>query len=927
MSEPTLDKIIGSSAISQNNYSVHYETGACAFSCNGFLSIVLPGNRDEKNQSEGDEDKRYDISVDDNCREITSLSFSNTGEHLVIGEKGPNARFFITTLSNDFCKITSKIEVKTNENGFSCIAMNSTKNKLVTIGNDPQPFLLLWDTSKPRPESIGYYHLPGIPSHLQISSDGRFAIVGGNKILKFIDINIQKNSSHPSNLRCRNANICEFKNSNFVAVGITIDSPCSAYGLTDNGILCYFDHSTIPFSYKRENTDTNRSNLKALSPIVTTPINLQSQTTSLSLDKKIILVGTTTGEILAIKKSDSKHAIFGQFSSDAEAVVAIGISKKLTASAYNNGTLMFWKRKINSQPILTLPGHRGPVCGLAITSNFILSCGSDSTIRVWELQTNKAFTEKSSQEQIYMRSITKQIPNYTATLTGVRCIATKENHVFAGDFAGTLHVMRLNKRKLEEIKNIVESPKDVLCVAVDPNKPYVGTGGGDGFSRIYHINGDNISLTLSNKHFNSPITAITFIPNGFVIASSEGIKFCHLPKGDFYCKVNVDEAILSLTTLPNGKAVVSGGCDGCISIWLVAKGTLSRKYKISPSSYPLAIAVDKSGLFVAAALSDGFIRLLDIFSGDTIYSFQSHAGIITCITFHENDLLLSSFSGIIMRWTLPPAIHDAISERNGMKRPILPMGDMRRSGLDLLRGSIMKGSIPNIGCKFKTIDNKRIVVDKPLAQDIESLKNDEEEDEVEQAGFDAPRPFIEGEYETRVDDIVRQSFIRRSDNDIINNDNSYTNLNSENPVSTNSSTSKSTINNSSINSSIVGSPIKSKIQNVKHEPSKSNHRHESNVTNEIASNPSFVKTTTIDDSKIEVKSQADEMNRAAIELKSAYEKAKSFLTKTPTCPEEIAAKTMIQNAIDMIKRDLCDTQVTSKIREYAQLILSAVDKI
>lgn len=935
MSQPVLDKIIGSSPISRSNLSVHYKTGACAFSSHSFFSLVLPKDQ-----------KRYDLEVADDCREITSIAFSNGGQHLVIGEIGPNARFFILTFSEQFDKILTNVETRTKENGFSCLAMSSETGRLITVGNDLQPFFLLWDTNQPRPTCIGCYHLPVIPTNLRISGDGMFAMVSGNKMLKFIDTSIQSGPT-PVILKSRNVNIGQFKDSNFISCAISVDTPYYAYGLTNDGILCSLDSASIPF-----NKTKNASNL-----IVIVPNYLNcGETTSISLDKKIILVGTSSGSVLAIKKEKNGHNIFGQFSSEGKGVVTIGIGERLTSAAYSDGHLMFWQRKINSQPILTLPSHRGPVCGLCVMNDCILSCGSDATVRCWKVQVNKALIGISSQEQICCRTITKVADNYASILTGVRCIAAKDGLVFAGDNGGNLHLMKLEK--LEEIKKIIESFQGVMCISVHPDQPYVGTGGGDGKARIYKINNENknLALTVSKQYHSSPITAVAFTPNGFVSTSSEGIRFCQLPSGDVYSSTNTSEPLLSLATIPSGKAVVTGGCDGCVSLWLVKDGSLFRRHKLSPSSYPLALAVDKAGLFIAVALSDGTARVLDLFSGDTIYSFNSHAGIITSVSFHESDLLFSSFGGSILRWTMPQAIHTAITERMG--RADQPLLDILRSSENLLTpqmnelsvgnladnnsnrlvrsGTVMKGSMPDKNWVFEKIDNNKLRSEKPLAQEINS-NQEEEDEEVEQTGFDAPRPSVEGEYETKVDDLVRMSFIRRKKEELNHQNETNSNTNS----TTTSSSNLNDINNDDeLNNTSKDKDKKSVIANDDSEPStiqkiqppkKKSEIPRSKYLSSNNSNNSSINISNdkeSENSKIKVSSsKADEMNMAALNLKNAYEKARDLLSMKPSCPEEIAAQSMIQNAMDMIKRDLYDVQAAKQIKEYAQFILSAVDKL
>ena len=890
--EVVIDKIVGSSSLSSNRMTVHYKTCACAFVCHGFFSIVLPK-----------EQRRYDLRICDDCREISALAFSNNGQHLVIGEMGPNARFFIVTFSERYDRILTKTEMRTKENGFSCVAMNSDTGRVITVGNDTQPFFLLWDTTQPRPTCVGCYHLPVCPTNLQMSIDGSFAFVCGPKMLKFIETGIQPQSS-PVVLKSRNGNIGQFKDANFVAVAISVESPFSAYALTHDGILCVFDTASIPFGAKR----------RGQSSIVTVPIRLNcGETSSLVMDKKIILCGTASGAVLAIKKERGQHKVFGQFSSEGKAVMGIGIAERMTAAAYDDGCLMFWQRRINSPPVLTLAGHRGPVCGLFAQDDLVLSCGSDGTVRSWKLQKNQELIGKSSQEQICVRTIAKKTSDYLTKLTGVRCVAAQGKLVFAGDNSGNLHVMKVEK--LEEIKKIIENFPGVMCVCAHQTEPYVATGGGDGSVRLYTVNGQNLSLTSTIKCHSSPVTAILFVEKGLISTSSDGIRFCRVDTGQIYASYETEEPLLALATIPSGKMVVSGGYDGYLYMFRVIDGSLFRKHKLGQSSYPLAVAIDKAGLFVAAAMSDGIVRVLDLFSGDTIFSFNSLSGIITSIWFHENDLLLASYSGSIMRWQTPQMIHKAIAEKENKGPEILslllpqtkpePSGD----GSSRVQGSLMKGMKPQADWLFKEIGDGDMqpIADKPLAQE-----GNEEEDEVEQAGFDAPRPSVEGAYETKVDDVVRTSFMKRKremeESRSIGKDKSSSSIVEELtvPPARQHRTSSS------------GRPKPKPAPKI--EP--------------IPIEPDDIDPFTINDKTasggIVKYSKADEMRAAAEQLTSSFENAMKMLAAKPTCPEEIAAHGVLQNAVDSIKTELVSkstTIVRQQLKDYAQKLLFAIEQL
>jgi hypothetical protein len=94
----TLDKIVGTSILTRNNFSVSYPYNACAFPANGFVCIVTLSDK-----------HRRDIQVTSDFRGITALSFSRNGVRLAVAEKGPNARVEILGFSSgSFDKIIGK---------------------------------------------------------------------------------------------------------------------------------------------------------------------------------------------------------------------------------------------------------------------------------------------------------------------------------------------------------------------------------------------------------------------------------------------------------------------------------------------------------------------------------------------------------------------------------------------------------------------------------------------------------------------------------------------------------------------------------------------------------------------------------------------------------------------------------------------------
>jgi hypothetical protein len=338
--------------------------------------------------------------------------------------------------------------------------------------------------------------------------------------------------------------------------------------------------------------------------------------------------------------------------------------------------------------------------------------------------------------------------------------------------------------------------------------------------------------------------------------------------------------------------IVVGGCDNCVSLFRTVDGSLFRQYKLSQSAYPLAIALDKQGLFVAAAMSDGQVQVVDLFSGETLFAFDSHAGVVTALQFHEGDLLLASFSGPIMRWNLPPAIHTAMTERECENQPLLglmlaeprtpeePAGDAR------VRGSLMKGGRPEAEWIFKEVQGGKLQSGKPTARDAGA----EEEDEADHGGFDGPRPDVAGAYEAKVDDIVRTSFMRRKKEA------------AEPPVPT-----ASVVEELSVPPRAARPPPLPKRKAEEGDPFL--------VPNEKSS--------------LVVETRADEMMNAAVALRTAFDNAKRLLSAKPSCPEEVAAQGTLKEAYNSVRYEMVGNvgECTAEIRSLTEKILVAIQQL
>lgn len=733
--KPFLSKVIGTGNSKEPCFSTHYPSGATAFACGGVISVIVPKTK-----------SRFEFVVQDDIKEITALSFSQKTAEIVLGERGTNARIFVISLSNTFNKILSKIEIKTKENGFSHVALSNDSTKLISISNDEKPFLLLWDLTQPKPAVSGYYHLSQIPKHLHVSQDGKLAIVSGQKLLRFINLQ-PKQSDKPEILTTHNGNVGRLKQPTFVAAALSPVEPYDAFCLTSEGTIYVFERAGVLYSV----------NSKLRVPLSIAPVHLNcGKTTCLAVDNKIITVGTENGSVLAIRKETDKgkaqYVIFGKFPQENKCVEAISLSKKMVSVSYSDGTIIVWYRKMHVDPALILAAHCGPVTTIVPINDemSVATAGSDGTVRLWDIGGDA----KSKQGERITKQVSKRPDDFSAAITGIRCIASIDDFILAGDCFGSLHV--LMKDTLNEIQNISVTKQPITAVACSNKKAVIGTEVGKLF--FYDVTPTGLILKCNSQVQSSTISALCVTDEEIISSGSDGVIITDF---NLRTKSSVPGATISISLIPNKKFVVAGLLDGNVNIIRISDGTIFRSYKLSSSAYPIKVKVEpKSGLIIGVCMSDGTVRIVDTFSGDQVFVFYSMAGLVTDANFILGDLAVSSFNGFCSVWTMPPSIHTAIQQKLSPvpnfieedKEEDAKAADKMQQ--QTVRGSIMRSSIAN--GFFEEVKNNGASLETVIEETAE-----EEEEQESTTAFDAPRPSQQGEYESNIDNLVRASFIKR----------------------------------------------------------------------------------------------------------------------------------------------------------------------
>ena len=736
-----LKKFIGTGDTSNSCFSTYYNTGVVGFACGGIFSIL-----NYKKQS------RTDFVIQEDLREITALSFAREDEGVILGERGPDARLFVLSFKKNFSGIISKIEIKTKENGFSHVRILPNL-RLISVSNDPQPFLLVWDMNRATPAVIGYYHLPRIPTDVAISSDGNLAVVTGEKMLKFFNLNlIDSNAERAQVLTVHNLYTKRLKTEKFMSATISPVEPYDALCLSQEGSIIIFE--------KAGKIYTEKSKLKA--PISIIPIHLgHGNTSCIAMDNKMIAVGTESGSILAIRKEGKGYNIFGKYSQQNKKVVSIGLSKKTVSASYSDGSIIVWQRRLNAPPSMSIVAHSGPVTSLISGSSDsnIITGGSDGTVRIWEVSND----EDKPQGELLSKQISKRPDDFSTAITGIRCLTKVDKFILAGDCFGVLHV--LMKDSLAEIQNLRITNQPITAIAASNKIAAIGTEVGKIFS--YDVTLTGLIMKATAKLHSSIITALAITEDSIISAGSDGVK---IHDTTLHTKFSVEGETITLCLMPNQKAVVAGLINGKINYITLDNGKVFRSHLLDMDSYPVKLKVEPTtGFYIIVCMSDGTVRLVDTYSGGVLPPLPFKTGLVTDIAFIGKDFAISSFNGYCSVWEVPIVdqlmlqqnqhANEEVTQQPNAEKPLHKeentFANQPSIRTSIVRNSIAHGSFEEVQTN---LENNETVME-PIPEEDE--KKEEEEQQPDTTAFDDIQKGARSSYDNHIDNIVRASFVKR----------------------------------------------------------------------------------------------------------------------------------------------------------------------
>ncbi|XP_067208097.1 uncharacterized protein Wdr62 [Linepithema humile] len=656
------------------------------------------------------------------CRKtVTSLALAGDGKLLATGECGhmPNVRVWDISDPHNAVQIA---EFPGHKYGINCVAFSPSNKYVVSVGSQHDMIVNVWDWRNN--VKVASNKVSSKVKAVCFAENGNYFVTVGNRHVKFWYLEYSRSAKYkePVPLMGRSAILGEQRNNDFVDVtcgrGEMADS---TYAITKTGLLCEFNNRRLLDKWVELRTTS--ANCMAVGDkyifigcaegIVRcfSPSTLQFITTL----PRTHYLGVDVAQGLSISHM-SQHPPNARYP-DAIALAFDERNNKLTC-VYNDHSIYVWdvrdiRRVGKSHSFLY---HSACIWGVemypinpdsvgAMPPGSFITCSSDDTIRVWNLEKDILPNDTLYKRNIYSNELLKVLyvdPELTYLKdldlaaagstekndasydgrNGVRSIRIGPDgkHLASGDRSGNIRIHDISS--LEELCLIEAHDAEVLCLEYSRFSRYsvdmprlLASASRDRLIHVFSVDqGYNFLQTLDDH--SSSITAVRFFNQ-----SNQGNQIQMVSCG-------ADKSIIfrQLQSTPGGmpqfarghnaqgkttlydmevdsgqKHVLTACQDRNIRVYNVTTGKHSKTFKgsVSDDGSLIKVVLDASGIYVATSCTDKTLCVYDYYSGECMATMVGHSELVTGLRFSPDcrHLVSASGDGCVFVWRVP---HDMV---------------------------------------------------------------------------------------------------------------------------------------------------------------------------------------------------------------------------------------------------------------------------
>ncbi|XP_011352120.1 uncharacterized protein LOC105287932 isoform X3 [Ooceraea biroi] len=656
------------------------------------------------------------------CRKtVTSLALAGDGKLLATGECGhmPNVRVWDISDPHNAVQIA---EFPGHKYGINCVAFSPSNKYVVSVGSQHDMIVNVWDWRNN--VKVASNKVSSKVKAVCFAENGNYFVTVGNRHVKFWYLEYSRSAKYkePVPLMGRSAILGEQRNNDFVDVACGRGEMAdSTYAITKTGLLCEFNNRRLLDKWVELRTSS--ANCMAVGDkyifigcaegIVRcfSPSTLQFVTTL----PRTHYLGVDVAQGLSISHM-SQHPPNAKYP-DAIALAFDERNNKLTC-VYNDHSIYVWdvrdiRRVGKSHSFLY---HSACIWGVemypagpdsigAMPPGSFITCSSDDTIRVWNMEKDISPNDTLYKRNIYSNELLKVLyvdPELTYLKdldlaaagsteksdasydgrNGVRSIRVSPDgkHLASGDRSGNIRIHDISS--LEELCLIEAHDAEVLCLeysrfsrSLADTPRLLASASRDRLIHVFSVDQEYNFLQTLDDH-SSSITAVRFFNQSnqnnqiqmVSCGADKSIIFRQLqstPGGmpQFARGHNAQgKTTLYDMEVDSGQKHVLTACqDRNIRVYNVATGKHSKTFKgsVSDDGSLIKVVLDASGIYVATSCTDKTLCVYDYYSGECMATMVGHSELVTGLRFSPDcrHLVSASGDGCVFVWRVP---HDMI---------------------------------------------------------------------------------------------------------------------------------------------------------------------------------------------------------------------------------------------------------------------------